>query len=307
MSVLGALTIAFSSILVKVADVSPSTAAIFRCVYAIPALLLLAWWESRGADAPVRGARERRLAWAAGVFFAADLLCWHHAIQDVGAGLATVLANLQVALVPLVAWAVLSEHPGRRVLAALPVVLGGVVLISGVLDQGAYGEHPARGAVFGVLTGLTYAGFLLLLRAATVDHTRPAGPLCDATISSALVAIAAGLVVGDADLLPSWPAHAWLLTLALTSQVLGWMLISRALPQLPAALTSVILTIQPMGSVLLGVVLLGESPTALQLVGVGAVLCGLVIVTAPSRHGPRAGADGEPARTGGPSAGAAAR
>ena len=27
----------------------------------------------------------------AGVFFSVDLICWHHAIEDVGAGLATVL------------------------------------------------------------------------------------------------------------------------------------------------------------------------------------------------------------------------
>ena len=45
------------------------------------------------------------------MFFAADLILWHHSIADVGAGLATVLANIQVVLVPLVAWAVLAERP----------------------------------------------------------------------------------------------------------------------------------------------------------------------------------------------------
>ena len=42
---------------------------------------------------------------------AADLILWHHSIEDVGAGLATVLANIQVGLVPLVAWLMLSERP----------------------------------------------------------------------------------------------------------------------------------------------------------------------------------------------------
>ena len=40
------------------------------------------------------------------------------------------------------------------------------------------------------------------------------------------------------------------------------------LPRLPASLTSVLLTIQPVGSVILGVILLNESPTVLQLAGV---------------------------------------
>jgi drug/metabolite transporter (DMT)-like permease len=60
--------------------------------------------------------------------------------------------------------------------------------------------------------------------------------------------------------------------------VLGWMLIGTSLPRLPAALTSVTLTIQPVGSVLLGVVLLGEDPSALQLLGVLCILSGLVAV-----------------------------
>jgi drug/metabolite transporter (DMT)-like permease len=42
---LGALVIAFSAILVKLAEVSPSTAAFFRCFYALPLLALLAWRE----------------------------------------------------------------------------------------------------------------------------------------------------------------------------------------------------------------------------------------------------------------------
>ena len=54
MAVAGALTIAFSAILVKQAGVSPSTAAIFRCAYALPVLGVLAW---RGGPA-LRPARR---------------------------------------------------------------------------------------------------------------------------------------------------------------------------------------------------------------------------------------------------------
>jgi len=41
----------------------------------------------------------------------------------------------------------------------VPIALLGIVLISGVVGSGAYGEDPARGVIFGVATGLTYAGF----------------------------------------------------------------------------------------------------------------------------------------------------
>jgi drug/metabolite transporter (DMT)-like permease len=277
MAVLGALAIAFSAILVRLAETSPSTAAVFRCAYALPVLLVLATMEDRRFGARPR--RARGLSALAGVFFAIDLVCWHHAIDDVGAGLATVLGNLQVAFVPIIAWVVLGERPGARVLATLPLMLSGIVLISGVLESGAYGENPSQGVVFGIATGLAYAGFILVLRAGGADLRRPAGPLFDATAVATVGALAIGAVVGDLDLVPSWPAHGWLVVLALTSQVLGWLLISASLPRLPAATTALLLTVQPVGSVVLGVLIFSESPTGLQLVGVAAILAGLVLTT----------------------------
>jgi drug/metabolite transporter (DMT)-like permease len=274
-AVAGALTIAFSAILVRKADVSPTTAAVFRCGYAVPVLGLL---ERRRYGPRTR--RELRLSIWAGAFFAADLICWHYAIGDVGAGLATVLGNLQVVLVGVVAWLTLGERPDPRVIAAVPVVLLGVVLISGVVGQGAYGADPLRGVVFGVATGLTYAAFILILRQSGRDMQRPASPLFEATAAATVFALIAGAIIGNLDLAPSWPAHGWLLLLALSSQVVGWLLISVSLPRLPAALTSVLLTIQPVGSVLLGVVLLGEAPSVVQLGGVALIFSGIIVATA---------------------------
>jgi drug/metabolite transporter (DMT)-like permease len=246
-------------------------------------LALLAWLERRRYGPR---AVDWRLSVAAGLLFAADLTLWHHSIEAVGAGLATVLGNVQVVLVGLIAWAVLRERPARRAVLAVPVVLLGVVLISGVVGSGAYGKDPALGVVMGILTAITYAGFILVLRHGNTDLRRPAGPLLDATLGGAVFAAIAGVAVGDVDLAPHWPGHGWLLVLALTSQVLGWLLISVALPRLPAVTTSIVITLQPVGSVLLGVVLLGESPSAVQLLGVLVILSGVVgaTVTLPRRE-----------------------
>ncbi|MFZ0383964.1 MAG: DMT family transporter [Solirubrobacteraceae bacterium] len=279
-ALLGALTIAFSSILVKLSNTSPSTAAIFRCAFALPVLGLLAWLEDRRFGS--RSWAERRVVVAAGALFAADLILWHTSIEDVGAGLATVVANIQVVLVPLAAWAIWSERPARRVLAALPIALIGVVLVSGALQSGAYGRDPGRGAVFGLCAGVAYVGFLLLLRRGGADLRRVAGPLFDATLTATVVAVVIGLIVGDADLTPGWPGVGWLILLALSSQVVGWLLISTSLPRLPAAITSLILIIQPVGSVALAALILGESPSGLQLVGVAVVLGAVVVATRPA-------------------------
>jgi len=197
-----------------------------------------------------------------------------------------VLGNLQVVLVGLIAWMVLAERPAARTLAAAPIVFFGVVLISGAIGSGAYGDDPARGVLFGVLTAITYSGFILLLREAGRDLRRPAGPLFDATAVAAVVSAIAGAAIGDVDLVPSWPAHGWLLLLALSSQVVGWLLISVSLPRLPAAITSVLLTIQPVCSVLLAIAIFGESPSVAQFAGVAVVVAGILVATGGRRPAP---------------------
>jgi drug/metabolite transporter (DMT)-like permease len=280
--VLGAMVISFSAILVRLAEVSPSTAAFFRCAYALPVLALLAWQESRRYGP--RTLRERVPLWIAGVMFAADLTFWHHSIEAVGAGLATVLGNIQVVLVGLLAWVALGERPDNRSLVSIPVVFTGVVLISGVVGGGAYGDDPLLGVVFGVLTAITYALFILILRQGNADVRRPAGPLFDATLSGAVFSAIGGIVVGDIDWVPDLEAQAWLVLLALSSQVLGWLLISVSLPRLPAVLTSIVLMLQPVTTVFLGAVLLAEAPSEVQLLGVAIVVLGVAFATLKPRE-----------------------
>ena len=124
------------------------------------------------------------------------------------------LANIQVVLVPLVAWMILSERPGRRVLAALPIALFGVLLISGALEHGAYGRDPTRGAFFGLGAGIAYVGFLLLLRRGGADCAAPSRRCSTPRQRRSLLCVIAGLIIGDADLVPAWPGagladHCW--------------------------------------------------------------------------------------------------
>ena len=274
---LGAAAIAFSGILFRLSHVSPSTGAFYRCFWALPVLWPIVIWEERRWG--TRPLRMRAFAWAAGLFFTADLILWHNAIDLVGAGLATVLGNTQVVLVGLLAWLLFHERPHRSSLVAIPVVAVGVLLISGALDHGAYGSNPGRGAVFGVFTGLAYTCFLLVLRLGQRGVVGPAGPLFDATLSCALGCLLVGATVGDLDLTPSWSAQGWLVLLALSSQAAGWLFISISLSRLPAVVTSVSLTLQPVCSVAFAALILGESPSWLQLLGAAGILSGLVIAS----------------------------
>jgi len=274
-ALLGVLVISFSAVFVRLADVSPTTAAFFRMAYAVPVLFLL-WIVRRQRD--TRSRSERLLALAAGLVLSCDLSVWHLSIAWIGAGLSTVLANIQVLFVGGVSWLLFGEKPSRTALAVIPLILAGVALGSGLGRPGAYGLHPVGGALLGALTGLLYATFLVLFRTSNRRRVPPEGPLLDASLGAMLGCLAVGLLDPGFSFVPSWPAHGWLLALALLPQVLGWLLISIALPRLPALETSVMLLGQPVLTMFWGVVIFAEYLSGWQWGGVAAVLGGLAVL-----------------------------
>ncbi|MGW0807467.1 DMT family transporter [Nonomuraea sp. NPDC002799] len=285
-AVIGALVISTSAPLVRLSGVSPATSALFRCAYAVPPMLVLAWLERRRlGPLPVKGVV---LAWLAGVTFAFDLLFWHHAIDYVGAGLATVLGNLQVFIVAFAAWALFKERPSARLMIGTPVVFAGVVLISGVFDSAAYGNDPVMGVLAGAATSVSYAAFLLLMKA---GPERAVGPLAHATVVATLMIALLSPLFGGADLTPGWPAHGWLVLLALGPQVLGWSLITFTLPRQPAALTALLLLVQPLTTVALSTAALGERPSWSQLAGCAVIVLGVLYGSRRPKPEPVAPAD----------------
>lgn len=278
-ALLGAVAVAASGVLYRLAVVTPETGTFFRCLYGLPLLWLAVAVERRVvAPMPWRG---RWIAALAGVLFFLDLLLWQYAIDVVGAGLATVLANLQVVFVGVAAWLLFGERPSSRTLAALPILLFGVALIGGVIGAGAYGSNPPLGVALGVGSAISYGAYLIVIR--RLVRQRVAEPVAVSTLSTTFVALVWGLAIGKLDLVPVLPAHFWLLVLGITAQAAGYLLISLSLPRLPAVVVSIILLAQPVMSVGLAMLIVGETPSSAQLLGVALVVGGIALATIPSR------------------------
>jgi drug/metabolite transporter (DMT)-like permease len=267
----GALGVSTSAVLIGISGASPGTATFYRCALAAVLLLPLVIYEWRREGAPTN--RQRLYAPAAGLLFAGDALWWTQAIGEVGAGLSTVLVNAQVVIVPLLALAVDREPISRRFLAILPVMIIGIVLTGGVLEEGAGGSRPLAGTVHALLAAACYSGFLFLLRRGGSEG-RIVQTYQYVVVSAALVSLGAGFLWNGMTLAPGWARFGWLVLVAFGGQVAGWLLVALATPRLPSEVGAALLMLTPIGALALGALVLGERPSPLQITGSAAILGG---------------------------------
>lgn len=277
---LGAICLSASPILITLANVSATTAAFYRCALPLPVLAILAVAEQR-RQGP-RPLASRAYAVLAGLVWAVNLVVWIRSIADVGAGVATVLGNLQVLFVMAIAWVALRDRPAGQYFAALPVVLVGVVMVSGMVGGAEPRLHPAAGVAYGLATSAAFACFLLILRQGAGEGRHPVGQLFDATAGAAAGALLLGLGFGGVHLGMPWRSLGWLLVLTVSSGIVGWLLITPSLPQLPASLSALLLMLEPAGALVLAAVILGQRPSLIQVAG-AALVCGGVLAVASTR------------------------
>ncbi len=275
--VVGAACISFAPILVKVlmrGGLGPTAIGFWRC--ALGAVVLAALTLARGRSLRL----PRRAAWfaaAAGLAFFADLSVWHRAIRDAGAGLATILGNMQVFLTALLSWWLFRERIGARFAAAAVAAVAGVVLLVGVGSGVALSGAYLRGIVLGLLTALLYATFLLAMRAAG-SASGGGSTLAVMTWMSAFATLPLGLLTvaeGGASVPVGWVAWSAVAGLAILAQSLGWWSISRALPLVPGATAGLLLLLQPVLATVWGAILFEESLTLLQGIGAAVTLAAI--------------------------------
>jgi drug/metabolite transporter (DMT)-like permease len=275
---LGATMISFSAVFVRLADTEAFRSALLRAVYALPAFALLLWWQRRRAGRGLGGALVP-LAVVAGMALGLDLATWHVSIGLIGAGLGTVLPNLQVVFVGLAGVSLFGERPRAGFWVALPVVLAGVWLLGAVGEPVTASGSVVAGVLLGVLTAAFYSVFLVVVRVARLRRPRATSVevMASATLGAALVLLVTAAPQGLAGPAQTLAGNLWLVALALGSQVVGWLLLSSSIHRLPAALTSVALLLQPVLALVWGAVFLAEPVGAPQVLGAAVVLAGVAV------------------------------
>lgn len=283
---LGAALISLAPVFVKwiaPQGLGPTAIAFWRMALGAGMLWILAS-RHRGVRA---SPRAFAMAVVAGFCFAADLFCWHRSILTVGAGMATILANTQVFWVALVGVAWLGERPGWRLWAGVGLGIAGITALSGVLSGAALSAVRQEGLLLGLLTGVFYTGFILSLRRAGAS---PGG--LPSEVATLVLSLAAASALGGAGLIEGGPMRpptpaAWglLLGLAAIGQLLGWVLIARNLPRVPASRAGLLLLLQPTLAMVWGALLFPEVERldGVQVAGCVLSLAGIYLGGCPTR------------------------
>ena len=277
----GGAAISLTGVLVRYAHVPPTVSAFWRMAFGgvlltFALIALRQWQRMRWSDA----------LWMLppALAFAADLFLWHRSIRDVGPGLATLLANLQVFIMALAGVLLHRERLGPRFLIGLALAFGGLWLMVG---QAWAGFDPAYrlGVWLGLLTGFCYAGYMLSFRHAQQRRSLlPAAQLLAImTLLSACMLAGLTAIEDVAFTIPDAHSLLALLALGVVGQCLGWVLISRAMPQLPTSLVGLLLLLQPVLAFLLDVLLFHRVTRPLEWLGLALSLCGIFVGSLRSR------------------------
>lgn len=267
---LGAMMISFSSVWVKLAHVTPTVSAFYRVFLGgFFLLILVCIHRKKTGDEKVFSG----LSLLAGLFFALDLYAWHRSIQYVGPGLATILSNFQVFFVPVAGWMLYGQRPGLRFVMAVPPALLGLFMIVGIRWDILTPDYR-MGIWYGILTAVFYTGFLISLRKLQSQPSSPSPAFNLMVISFATAAFLAVemLRTHDSFAIPDLQSGAALVGLGLMSQTLGWMLITRSIPRIPAAIAGLVLLLQPSLSFVWDVLFFHRETSTTAWVGVALAL-----------------------------------
>jgi drug/metabolite transporter (DMT)-like permease len=230
---------------------------------------------------PLPSRRDLATIALVGVFwFGLYNIALNEAERRVDAGTAAMLVNVGPILIAILAGLVLHEGFPRRLFAGCSVALAGVALIAVATSDGF---SASWGALLCLIAAVFYAVGVVaqkpvLARVSTLEVTWMA-----CTFGAIVCLPFAGQLARE---VPEAPASTigWMVYLAIAPMALGFLTWGYALSRTTAGRMGSMTYLVPPIAVLLGWLLLGESPPGLALVGGAICLVGVVIARRPVRR-----------------------
>jgi drug/metabolite transporter (DMT)-like permease len=274
--ILANLFLAMGPWMVRLADVGPIAAAFWRLALAIPFLVLIAGWSSRGKGWPPLGLIA--VIAVGGLFFAADLAAWHEGIIRTRLANATLFGNISSFLFAIYGFILLRSLPRRVQGVALALAMVGTALLLG----GSY-ELSSRhftGDLLAILAGFFYTFYLI-----AVDRARrslaPFPVLAIATVVGALPLLLLALWMGEQVVPADWTP---VILLSIGSQLVGQGLLVYSMGHLSPLVVGLGLLTQPVATAVIGWLAYHETLSATDALGALLIAVALVLIRLPERR-----------------------
>lgn len=267
---LGSFLISFSAVFVKLAHIGPTAAGFYRNAFGAAVLLAVVFARREHLW---RGWKPMGYAVACGVFFGADIFCWHRSINHIGPGLATIMGNFQVFVLAFVGVFVFKEKATWRFVVSVPLAVLGLFFLIGI-EWSQLDRLYKVGVWFGVATAVTYASYLLILRRSQREANRlGAMPnLAILSLVTALVLFVSNVVEGQSFRIVDAQTWSVLLAYGVVCQAAGWIVISRALQTVEASRAGLTLLLQPALTFIWDIVFFARPTTGIEAFGAALAL-----------------------------------
>lgn len=245
--------------------------------FAIAGALLASWGHWRGMQWP----RGRDLLWLVamgGLGYVGQAYCYFSALRYASAGMVGLLLYLYPAIVVLLSAWLLKRPIGRsRVWAVVLALTGTALTVGGDLHS------QTIGILLGIGAALIYSVYILVGEGVM----QRVSPLAAATvvILSAASVYAAGALYEGLSLpvsLEGWLAVGAIAVFSTVFAILGFF---KGMEKLGATDASTLSTMEPLITLLLAAVVLGEAVSPIQLLGGGLILGAVVyLARSPLKH-----------------------
>jgi drug/metabolite transporter (DMT)-like permease len=271
-------SVAFSgkAIIVKLAyrhGVDPVTLIMYRMLFALPLFALLAWWAARGREA--LSARDRAAVAALGFsgYYLASFLDFA-GLQYISASLERLILYLNPTLVLLLGLLLHRARVAARQWGAMALSYAGIVLVFGH-EARLEGSNVALGAALVFASAVSYASYLVgsgqVVR--RIGSMRLTGL---ATLVACVLCIAQFALLRPLSAAAVAPEVLWLSALNATlCTFVPVVAVMMAIERIGAAATAQAGMVGPVATVLMAMVLLGESLTVWTVAGTVLVLAGV--------------------------------
>ncbi|MHB1020280.1 MAG: DMT family transporter [Coriobacteriia bacterium] len=208
--------------------------------------------------------------------YGAASLCFFFALQHVSGSVVTVLLYTYPALITAAEALLSRAWPSRSAVVAIALTFIGCAMVVGALEQDV--RIDGVGVALGLGAGVAYAMFTMLSDRLVPGRSRVVVMAYMFAISAAIMA-AIAVVVGESLSPAGWDAALWWLVLAIVAvpTIAAVALYLGGIRRLGPARAALASTTEPVFTIILSWLVLGERLTPLQMAGASLVVGGIVL------------------------------